>query len=221
MAHLITCTECKKQLQVPEDLLGQQVQCPECKHTFTAELPGEKDAVTSSPAKKTVAPPSVPTKRAAWDKKPAAEKDDDEDRKDKKKTKKRRDEDDDDDRPSRRRSRRSRRGQDYAPHRGGMILAFGIIGLVSGLGIIFGPIAWMMGNTDLKEMEAGRMDPEGQGITQVGRILGMIATIMSIVGILLGCGIFVIYFVIIVLVIGAAAANANKNFPPPQPPRRF
>ena len=36
MAQLIKCPECQKSLQVPEDLLGTTVQCPECKITFTA-----------------------------------------------------------------------------------------------------------------------------------------------------------------------------------------
>ena len=35
-----------------------------------------------------------------------------------------------------------------------------------------------MGSADLKEMEAGRMDPEGRGITQAGQILGIIACIL-------------------------------------------
>jgi predicted Zn finger-like uncharacterized protein len=41
MTHLIECPECGTKLQVPEELLGSQVQCPECKHTFAAALPEE------------------------------------------------------------------------------------------------------------------------------------------------------------------------------------
>jgi uncharacterized Zn finger protein (UPF0148 family) len=40
MAQLIKCPECQKPLQVPEDLLGTTVQCPECKNTFTASATG-------------------------------------------------------------------------------------------------------------------------------------------------------------------------------------
>lgn len=42
MSHLLACPECDKHLQVPEELIGKKVQCPECKHTFTAALP-ERD----------------------------------------------------------------------------------------------------------------------------------------------------------------------------------
>ena len=38
MAQLVACPECQKHLQVPDELLGKRVQCPECKHTFTATV---------------------------------------------------------------------------------------------------------------------------------------------------------------------------------------
>jgi predicted Zn finger-like uncharacterized protein len=221
MSHLITCPECKKNLQVPDELIGKKVQCPECKHTFTAQVETEEVSVSSKPSK--APPPSVPatSKPPAWDTKKGAADDDDDDRYDVKKKRRRRDEDDeeeDDDRPSRRRGRRRRSGRDYVPHRGGLILAFGIIALVSGLGIIFGPIAWIMGNSDLREIQNGTMDPEGEGMTQTGRILGMIATILSIVGIVAGVGIFVLYFGCVCCVIFGAAANNPNNM---NRPRRF
>lgn len=52
------------------------------------------------------------------------------------------------------------------PHRGGLILALGILGLVTCF--ICGIIAWIMGKNDLKEMEAGTMDLPGRGLTQAG-----------------------------------------------------
>jgi len=39
-----------------------------------------------------------------------------------------------------------------------------------------------MGSNDLKEMAAGRMDTSGQGLTQAGKICGMISVILQIVG---------------------------------------
>ncbi len=75
--------------------------------------------------------------------------------------------------------------QTLRPHRGGMILALGILGLVCCF--ICGIIAWVMGSNDLKEMAAGRMDTSGQGLTQAGKICGMISVILQIVG-------FVIWF---------------------------
>src|SRR5262245_48213812 len=193
MSHLISCPECKKHLQVPDDLIGKKVQCPECKHTFTAQVEVEEVSVSSKPTKPTTpALPPATNKPPAWDTKKGSD-DDEEDRYDVKKRRRDRDDDDDDDdnRPSRRRGRRrSSSGRDYVPHRGGLILAFGIIALVSGLGFIFGPIAWIMGNSDLAEIQNGTMDPDGEGMTQTGRILGMVATIISLVGIVITMGTF-------------------------------
>ena len=65
------------------------------------------------------------------------------------------------------------------PHRGTLILVFGILSWM--LCFIFGAVAWSMGNTDLRDMRAGRMDPTGEGLTQAGRILGMVSVIITIV----------------------------------------
>ena len=64
-----------------------------------------------------------------------------------------------------------------------MILVFGILGLtVCG---IFAPIAWVMGSGDLKEMQAGTMDPSGEQMTSIGRILGIIGTVLILIGLCL------------------------------------
>jgi hypothetical protein len=70
------------------------------------------------------------------------------------------------------------------PHHGTLILVFGILGLVicAPLGIA----AWVMGSGDLKQMDSGAMDPSGRSLTNAGRILGMIATILLGIGILVG-----------------------------------
>lgn len=69
-----------------------------------------------------------------------------------------------------------------------MILVLGILGLV-----VCGPLgiaAWVMGNTDLKEMDAGTMDPSGRSNTSAGRICGMIACILMIISVLVIVAIF-------------------------------
>ena len=71
--------------------------------------------------------------------------------------------------------------QSVAPHRGVLILVLGILGIVCCF--ICGIIAWVMGNNDMREMDAGRMDPTGRGLTQAGKICGMVGTILWIVGI--------------------------------------
>jgi hypothetical protein len=70
------------------------------------------------------------------------------------------------------------------PHRGTLILILGILGLV-----VCGPLgiaAWVMGSGDLKEIDAGTMDPTGRGATQAGKICGIIATILMIIGVIIG-----------------------------------
>lgn len=85
------------------------------------------------------------------------------------------------------------------PHRGALVLVLGILGLL--LCVILGIIAWVMGNGDLRQMDAGVMDPAGRGLTQAGRILGMISCILAILGI----AIWVIF--VGLAVIGAAASG--------------
>ena len=65
------------------------------------------------------------------------------------------------------------------PHRGSLILAFGILGLVSCH--LFAVAAWSMANTDLREMDRGEMDQSGRELTNTGRILGLVGTVLLIV----------------------------------------
>lgn len=95
------------------------------------------------------------------------------------------------------------------PHRGTMILVFGILSLVIGcIGVIFGIMAWVMGNADLKEMDAGRMDPTGRGTTQAGKICGIISVVLHVVGI----GVWL--FVVLVVGAGAIAGAASSGSHP-------
>jgi len=84
------------------------------------------------------------------------------------------------------------------PHRGTTILVLGILGLV--LCPICGIIAWIMGNGDIAKMQSGQMDPEGLGQTKAGKICGIIATILTIVAV-------IIYAIMFVFIIGAAATQ--------------
>ena len=82
------------------------------------------------------------------------------------------------------------------PHRGGVVLALGILGLV--VCFICGIIAWVMGNNDFRDMDAGIMDTSGRGLTQAGRICGMISVLLPIIVICL--------WLLMALIIGAGAA---------------
>ncbi len=80
-----------------------------------------------------------------------------------------------------------------------MILAFGIMAWVISmacgpLSCPFGFMAWWMGSQDLRAMEQGRMDPSGRGMTQAGQILGMIYSVLCILGLLFLLFMFLIMF---------------------------
>jgi predicted Zn finger-like uncharacterized protein len=176
MPSVISCPSCQKQLKVPDELIGRAVKCPGCKETFTAQIGSPsapvQEEIAEKPRKRPAPPPEEEEEEPP--RRPAARRRDDDDE----------GEDEMDDRPSRRR----RRGRPMQPHRGTLILVLGILSLV-----VFQPLgifAWIMANTDLKEIDAGRMDPEGRQQTQIGKILGMISTILmavSLVGGLLFC----------------------------------
>lgn len=80
-----------------------------------------------------------------------------------------------------------------APHRGTTVLVLGIA-------------AWVMGNNDLREMAAGRMDPSGRDLTNAGRICGMIAGIFAIVGVAITVVVFLIWLLVVIGVFGAAVS---------------
>jgi hypothetical protein len=168
MNEIIACPSCQRQVTVPEQFFGKQVQCPQCKHTFTARNPSEALQPGLPPTVHTA--PERPPVEDAWDEPASA-------------PRRRRFEDDDADDIAVRRSQ--------VPHRGSAVLTLGILSLVV-CGPILGPIAWIMGNNDLQEMQAGRMDSSGEGITQAGRIIGMVATILSIVVVSFYCLFFML-----------------------------
>ncbi len=68
-------------------------------------------------------------------------------------------------------------------HRGTLILIFGILSVLACLPL--GIAAWVMGQRDLKAMDAGTMDPSGRSSTNAGRILGMIGTLLVCISVML------------------------------------
>jgi hypothetical protein len=161
MSEIITCPACGRKLNLPEEYLGQTVRCPACDGQFTAELPEQSPPPRSALRLEPEEPP------------------DDRDRhersSDYERPRRRRDDDYDDDYDDRYRYRR--------PHRGGTILTLGILGLalfwIPLAGWILGGISLGMGNSDEVEMARGVMDREGKGLTQAGKICGLIAVILS------------------------------------------
>ena len=47
-----------------------------------------------------------------------------------------------------------------------------------------GIVAWILGSKDLNSMAKGDMDPAGEGMTRAGKVLGIIATVLMGVGLL-------------------------------------
>jgi predicted Zn finger-like uncharacterized protein len=206
-SELVSCPECQRKLRVPDGLVGKLVKCPTCGQTFTA------DPVAQAPPPPPVEQKPTRTSKVGRDKK---DDDEDDDRSRRRSRSRRDDDDDDDDRPRRRRSRfsrdddddddddyddddrprRRRRRRDLAPHRSGTILALGILSFFF-FWYILGPMAWVMGNTDLAEMRAGRMDREGESQTNAGRMCGMISVI--------------VHCIILVLVLGICCAGGLGN----------
>jgi hypothetical protein len=120
--------------------------------------------------------------------------------------------------------------RDCDPHRGGLVLTLGIIGLILscfffcyGLpavpGVIISIVAMVMGRNDLKRMKLGQVDPMGQGQTQGGWICGIIGTIIGIVGLLVMGALFV--FMITMMTAAAKTmppGGRPVTVPPPPPP---
>jgi predicted Zn finger-like uncharacterized protein len=183
MPITVDCPSCNRKLRVPDDLQGKKVKCPTCGTTFTA---GASAAPPPAEEEERPAPAPVTPRRPAppdeYDEEPPGREGDDEDR------------------PRPRRSRAS-----MQPHRGPLVLILGILslvlGLATGFGWVLGPVAWILGNNDLKEMRAGRMDPEGEGQTNAGRICGIISTVLFGLTMLCVCGIFAL------MLIGAIAGS--------------
>ena len=91
--------------------------------------------------------------------------------------------------------------QPMQPHRGVMILVFSILSWF--ICVIFGVVAWILANSDLRAMEEGRMDPTGEGLTKAGKIVSIISVVLTIVGIIVG--------IIVLVGMGLLAAGAAAS----------
>jgi len=153
----LSCTGCGQTLRVGDEHAGKKARCPKCGTIAAVPAEGDSPAFASSEAS-----PFDPGKPAAEPDNPFADLPEPS--------------------PSPYQSPSGPVGvaptRYYKPHRGGLVLTFGILGFVC-CGFL-GIAAWIMGSADLKEIRAGRMDPSGQGLTQAGMILGIITTILMI-----------------------------------------
>lgn len=95
-------------------------------------------------------------------------------------------------------------GQPYSPVNGSMILTLGILSFFC-VGIILGPIAWVMGNNGLKTLDQYGDPLNQRGNVSAGRICGMIATILTAIGIVF----YILYIIFIIGVVGFSAAHPS------------
>jgi hypothetical protein len=162
MAEVTQCPECQRKLNVPEAQVGQTVECPVCQTHFTASV---------------LAPPRPPAPPIVLREPPPRS--------------------DDRGRDSERRPYERRlfdeRGlgrhgdpdpfREVRPHRGGVILVLGLAGLLLCFTVLggwgFGGAALSMANGDIAQMDRGRVDDAGRGLTQAGRVLGALAIIFA------------------------------------------
>lgn len=196
MAEIVSCPHCERSLRVLDDLFGKQVKCPTCGATFIVRTARAGQNPPESPFEEVPEDETTPKERPSAIRQRLAAM---EEQATLRRSQEDLDEDDGgydevnqrtsrSDRPRRRRFRGK-------PHRGNLILIFGVLAWLSGLGFIFGPMAWVMGNNDLAEMQAGKMDRRGESLTSAGRLLGIIATVFTLISGLCGIGLFLFFLI--------------------------
>jgi hypothetical protein len=167
MPEVIACPKCDRKLRVPEENFGKMAQCPACQFTFVAQPPSNEPLPPPLPP--AVIPVEEehdapqPSRRGGWF-----------------------------DEARRRRQQRDAGDGDLnfdydsgprRSHRGGAVLALGILGIVFAcipiLGGALGLIAVSMASGDLQEMARRRMDRSGHSVTQAGQVCGIIAMVLS------------------------------------------
>lgn len=171
---IASCSSCQAQFQVSSDLVGKQGRCPQCQATFTIggatpspnPDPRQPGAAFPPPSADPRQPGSVPHPQQ-FPPQPGVP-------------------------PQQQFPPQQFYGAPMGmgagrmePHRGGVILALGLIGFFVFLPLCI--VAIVMGKADLKKMDAGLMDPTGRGSTNAGVILSWVAIGITIAVIALIC----------------------------------
>jgi len=177
----MNCPLCQRLLRISPEFLGRTMRCPGCQQTFTAQAPVAPPApepIVDLTDDQFIDPPADPDPiidltedqlvRSRAD--PAAEPPPAP--------------------PVPRRPPRRRRWEDeddryrfHRPHRGGLILTLGILGLVFFPAIVvslaLSITALCLANNDLREMAYGNMDTAGRGSTQGGKTCAIIGIVFT------------------------------------------
>lgn len=86
-----------------------------------------------------------------------------------------------------------------------MILVFGILGLICCS--VFAPVAWVMGNNAVKEIDAAPGRYTGRDLANVGKILGIVGTCLLVLTI-----VFVIFSVVVGLSSDTSTTFESTDF---------
>jgi uncharacterized Zn finger protein (UPF0148 family) len=165
MPETIACARCGSPLRLPEAFIGKEVRCPACQQTFTAQIPVE-------------APSPLAVRAEPRDERrdPAARYPD------------LRDDEEEEARLARRRrayeeARRAR--ERVQPHRGGTVLALGIVSIclccIPQISLALGVAAVVMGSIDLARMRKGATDPAGRALTTAGLVCGILSPALTVI----------------------------------------
>ena len=87
--------------------------------------------------------------------------------------------------------------QNLLPHRGTLVLVMGILSWF--LCCVFGVVAWYLGSQDIKQMNAGRMDPSGLTLTKAGYWIGVCSVLLNLLAI--------VGYIVVIAVLVAVEAN--------------
>ncbi len=166
---IASCSSCQAQFQVSSDLVGKQGRCPQCQATFT--IGGSSQSPNPDPRQPGAAlpPPSADPRQPGSVPHPQQYPPQQQF-------------------PPQQQYYGAPMGMASGrmePHRGGTILALGLIGFFLFLPLCI--VAIVMGKADLKKMDAGLMDPSGRGSTNVGVIMSWIAIGLTIAAFALIC----------------------------------
>ena len=61
-----------------------------------------------------------------------------------------------------------------------MAVVFGLLSLIPGPGLVFGPLGWWFGRRELRGIAAGVRRPSGRTKARVGYITGIVGTVLSV-----------------------------------------
>ena len=92
---------------------------------------------------------------------------------------------------------------------GVLALVLGIVSVV--LLPLLGPVAWWLGLSDKRAVDAGRRDPSGRGAAVAGYVLGIVATVFLGLGLLLFVAFFVLPLVAVLIALPAVSVAAPDD----------